>query len=64
MSDSDVSTFHTVRDKRNKIAHGILTHYPVRTAIEHGGWLGDLAVSLDNYLVENFLLIEVSATEL
>jgi hypothetical protein len=64
MSDSDVSTFHTVGDKRNKIAHGSLTHYPARTAIEHGGWLRDLAVSLDNYLVENFLLIEVSAAEL
>jgi hypothetical protein len=64
MSDADVSTFHMLRDKRNKIAHGTLTHYPVRTAIEHGGWIRDLAVSFDNYLVENFLVIEVSPAEL
>lgn len=64
LSQSDRNTFHALRDKRNKIAHGKLTRYPVRTAVTHGKFLRDLAVSVDKYLVENFLMIEYPSNDL
>jgi hypothetical protein len=64
LSQSDRDTFHSLRDKRNKIAHGKLTRYPVRTAVTHGKFLRDLAVGIDKYLVKNFLMIEYPSNEL
>ena len=64
ISDTERTTFHTLRDKRNKIAHGRLTRYPMRKAIENGKFLRDLAVKIDRHIVENFLLIEYSPDDL
>ncbi len=64
ITDTERSEFHTLRDKRNKIAHGKLHRYPVRIAITHGKFLRDLAVRIDKHIVENFLLIEVPADQL
>jgi hypothetical protein len=58
MTPADTSKFHNLRGIRNDIAHGKLTKYPVRTAIEHGSYLRNLAVNIDGHIVENFLVIE------
>jgi len=58
MSVADVTTFDGLRDRRNKIAHGRLSKYDARTAIEDGIWLRNLAVRIDKHAVENFLVIE------
>ena len=61
LSDKVVSTYHALRDKRNQIAHGRFAKYPVAIAIKHGSWLRNLAISIDSYVVENYLIIELPA---
>jgi hypothetical protein len=58
MTAAEVAMFDGLRDKRNKIAHGRLSKYNARTAIEDGIWLRNMAVRIDKHAVENFLVIE------
>jgi hypothetical protein len=58
ITTAETGKFHNLRGIRNDIAHGTLTKYPVRTAIEHGAFFRNLAVNIDEHIVENFFVIE------
>ena len=64
LSQADRGKYQMLRDKRNKIAHGRLTKYPVKTAVNHGTFFRDLAIKIDRHIVEQFLMIEHAPDEL
>lgn len=64
ISESTTSKFHTLRDTRNKIAHGRRTRYPVNSALMAGTFFRDLAVGIDGHIVEHFMMVEYPPNEL
>jgi hypothetical protein len=59
ITDAEVSKFNLLRDKRNKIAHGRLSKYKARTAIDDGTWLRQLATRIDRHVVEDIMIIDL-----
>jgi hypothetical protein len=64
ITKTEVEKFHRIRDKRNKIAHGQLNQFPVKTSLDYGKFLRDLAVKIDRHVVEHFLVIEFPHSQL
>ncbi len=64
LSEVDRSTFHNLRDKRNDIAHGRVTKYPVKTALKNSTFFRELAIKIDLHIVEHFLVVEYPLDEL
>ena len=58
MSDDDVKEFHKIRNIRNSIAHGKKKTFDMPTAMGQNKYLRDLAVKIDQYLVNNYFVIE------
>lgn len=50
--------FHTLRDDRNKIAHGKRLSYTLDKALLGNEFLYNLAKKLDEHVVKNFMIIE------
>ena len=58
LSTSDVNRFHSIRDTRNKIAHGESLHLDIRYVMNSNKFLRELAVRIDRHIVDNFFVIE------
>lgn len=58
LSDNTVETFHSIRQERNKIAHGKKARVSLKKIMEMNNYLHSLAVKIDQHLVEHFLVIE------
>lgn len=59
ITDAETAKFNLLRDKRNKIAHGRVTKYDARAAIDDGTWLRQLATRIDRHVVEHILIIDL-----
>ena len=59
LTDDEVKGFHTIREFRNKIAHGNKNRFNLREAMECNKVLKNLAVKIDRHFVKNFFIIEV-----
>lgn len=58
ITDEERSKFHSIRDERNKIAHGKSLSYDLRKAIDAGYFLRNLALKLDGHVVKHFFIVE------
>jgi hypothetical protein len=54
----DIEQFDRIRDYRNKIAHGTKVKLCIREAIEMNSFLRDLALKIDQHLIEHFYVFE------
>ena len=55
---SEIDRFHTVRNERNKIAHGSNLSYDLDAAVEHSNFLNELSRKIDDHVVSAFMIIE------
>jgi len=54
----EISKFHSIRELRNKIAHGENMRIDIRKAMECNGFLRNIAVRIDNQISSNYFVIE------
>ncbi len=59
MSDTEIETFHRIRDLRNDIAHGMVSEVDLRAAIGDNKFLRSLAVNIDSRVVKHFFVVEL-----
>jgi len=50
--------FHKIRNDRNHIAHGKALKFDLKKAVQASKFLRDLAMKIDQHVVEHFLLVE------
>lgn len=58
MATGEKDKFHTIRDDRNKISHGKGMSYDLKKAIQASNYFRDLALRIDEHIVEHFFIIE------
>lgn len=58
MSGTQIQRFHAIRDKRNEIAHGTSVNLSIGDVKRMNNDLDELAVALDQHLVEHYFVIE------
>ena len=56
--DDDISKFHSIRDMRNKIAHGNNPSLALKDVMEMNKFLREFAKSIDSHLFESFFISE------
>jgi hypothetical protein len=58
LDETDRSKFHTLRDNRNKIAHGKSLKYDLNKAIDANHFFYSLAAKLDTHTIKNYFIVE------
>jgi len=58
LSETDIEKFHSIRDMRNKIAHGNNPTLVLKEVIEMNNFLREFAKSIDSHLIESFFILE------
>lgn len=58
LEDNEKNLFHSIRNIRNKIAHGERTDFSLNKVMEINDFLRTLAVKIDTQIVGNYLIIE------
>lgn len=58
MEDTSRKQYDRLREKRNEIAHGRFPSIELKEALSENRFLRDLSVKIDNYVVQNFFVIE------
>jgi hypothetical protein len=57
-SDDDKNSFHDIRDKRNKIAHGTSLNFELKKALDAGAFFLSLSRTVEEAVLSKFLIVE------
>ena len=59
ISEDDSTQYHSIRDKRNSIAHGNSDdNLSLGIVIDHNYFLRNLAIDIDQHLLKHFFVLE------
>jgi len=57
-NENDISNFHTMREKRNNIAHGDTVKLDIKSVIQMNTQIRDIALKIDQHLIHHFFISE------